>query len=695
MGVTYATVDAAADGRLLHTASQRRFAAFATTATFVGVLVLLCAVPTIVLATTATADVRFAGLDEAVATGDDGTRAQCLRAARRSDYVVAFLGIGAPVQHLQLLLRLDEVVASPDEALYVFTSRLLKSQTIACESAAADSTLVARCTDVALVYDGADEQRHLQTSFQFSNPEVAESRHARAYELRLDGELRLSLGHTVWLTTTHLCWAEHGAFPPVAGAEDTVLPLARVYDSDETDAHWLSSAAANVAVFEPFAKTPIAAAFHGADTGCYETSTEPVRVFPLAAYNEYAEWLVLGAQFTFEYSTDTLADRRTVIEVGSECASLLAKNSTRLARASAMYTLDCGLQSYQYPCQTDPAVPFRRVADYKLRLDIDRDGVDIQLRAEQTRLLARLPRLLPFDESLLAALGRLVVLLITAAVVFVRGTQRSTDSMWLLTSVIDRIRAETVDPTMLLEQKIMDVVFDAAITLAALVARIVVLVYAWGDLTSSEHGVAAIFEVVGVVASAAHFVLRYPPVMKLDLVHGAPPVAKLGGPMGSVDVTAAVLLSFSEPPLLSTDDGRFAAVGRLLIALLIAVSVLPRCLFAATTCAMGASTVTNHPGYHARNPATGKATGQQGYAELLTVASVLWVVQGVCSVGGLAALFVQPAAYAMTRMLRGSTVVIRYALLAGTIAAGLPTITKTTLRALEHASADHDALHRA
>ena len=339
--MTYATVDAAADGRLLHTASQRRFAAFATTATFVGVLVLLCAVPTIVLATTATADVRFAGLDEAVATGDDGTRAQCLRAARRSDYVVAFLGIGAPVQHLQLLLRLDEVVASPDEALYVFTSRLLKSQTIACESAAADSTLVARCTDVALVYDGADEQRHLQTSFQFSNPEVAESRHARAYELRLDGELRLSLGHTVWLTTTHLCWAEHGAFPPVAGAEDTVLPLARVYDSDETDAHWLSSAAANVAVFEPFAKTPIAAAFHGADTGCYETSTEPVRVFPLAAYNEYAEWLVLGAQFTFEYSTDTLADRRTVIEVGSECASLLAKNSTRLARASACTPSTC------------------------------------------------------------------------------------------------------------------------------------------------------------------------------------------------------------------------------------------------------------------------------------------------------------------------------------------------------------------
>jgi len=694
MGVSYATVDAAADGRLLHTASQRRFAALATTTTFVGVLVLLCAVPAVVLATTATADVRFAGLDDAVATEDAGARAQCLRITRRADYAIAFLGIGAPVQHLQLLLRLDEVVASPAEALYVFSSRLLKSQTIACKSASADSTLVAACTDVALVYDGADEQRHLQTSFRFSNPEVAESRHARAYNLGLDGELRLSLGHTVWLTTTHLCWAEHGAYPPVVGAEDAVLPLARVYKPDETDAHWLSSTAANVAVFEPFADTPVATAFHDADTGCYENDAEPVRVFPLAAYNEYAEWLVLGAQFTFEYSTEVLADRRRVVEIGSECAALAAVNDTNLARASAMYTLDCGLQSYQYPCREDPAVPFRRVADHKLRFDIDRDGVDIQLRAERTRLLARLPRLLPFDESLLAALGRLLVLLITAAVVFVRGTQRSTDSMWLLTSVIDRIRSETVDPSLLLEQKLMDVVFDAAITLAALVSRVVVLVYAWGDLTSSEHGVAAVFEVVGVVASTVHFALRYPPIMVLDLVHGAPPVAKLGGPMGSIDVTAAVLMSFSEPPLLSTHDGRFAAVGRLLIALLISVSVLPRCLFAATTCAMGASTVTNHPSYHARDPATGKAAGQQGYAELLTVAAVLWVVQGVCSAGGLAALFVQPAAYAMTRMLRGSAVVIRYALLSGTIAAGLPTITKTTLRALEHASADHDALHR-
>ena len=688
----------AANGRtpgaaqLLQTASQRRFAAVATTATFAGVFALLCAVPAIVLLLTSVADVNFAGLKHATDTTDaDNGRAQCLRVARRADYTIVFLGVGAPVQHLRLLLRVDEVVADTAEALYVFSSRLLKSQSIQCDSASAEATLVAHCYDVALVYDGAYEQRHVQTSFQFSNAEVAESRHARAYELRLDGELRLSLGHTVWLTTTHLCWAKHGAFPPVAGAADTVLPLARAYDA-EAKAHWLSSAVANVAVFEPFADTPVAAAFHDADADCYQNEPENnVRVFPLAAYNEYAEWLVLGAQFAFEYSTDTLADRRTVIETGSECASLLAENSTRLARASAIYALDCGLQSYQYPCQTQPAVPYRRVADHKLRFDIDSDGVAIQLRAEQTRLLARLPRLLPFDESLLAALGRLLVLLITAAVVFVRGTERATDSMWLLSSVLDRIKAEVLDPTLLLAQKTLDVIFDAGITLAALAARVVVLAFAWHDLLASDHALVVAFEVTGVLASFVHFAIRYPPIMSLDLESGAPPVAKLGGPMGSVDVTAAVLLSFAETPLLATHDGRFAAVGRLLIALLIAVSVLPRCLFAATTCAMGASTVTNHPGYNARE--NGKRAGQQGYAALLTLAAVLWVLQGACSAGGLAALFVQPAAFSMTRMLRGPTGVIRYALLAGTLATGLPTITKTTLRALEHAQTEHDAAH--
>lgn len=667
---------------LLRTDAQRTFAAVATTGTFAGVFALVALLPAIVLAAGPIADTDFMGLQAAVDSDDAVARAQCLRVARRSDYTIAFVGIGAPVQHLQLLLRLDEIVPDPSEALYLFSNRMLKSQTIECESASADSTLVAQCRDVALLYDGAHEQRHVQTQFTFSNAEVAESRHTRAYELRLDGELRLSLGFTYWLTTTHLCWADYGMSPVEAEAETNALPLTRAYDA-EAKAHYLYSAVATVAGFEPVADAPVAQAFN-ADADCFQDDyTTPVRIFPLAAFNEYSEWLVLGAQFSFEYSTETLADRRTVIEVGRECAARLGQNSTRLERASAIYKLDCGLQSYQYPCQSQPAVPYRRLAKHKLRLDVHRDAVDVQLRAEPTPLLDKLPKLLPFDESLLAACGRLLVLLITAAVVFVRGTQRSTDSMWLLSSVLDRIRNESVDASMLLEQKWLDVIFDAIITLAALGSRVVVLAYAAEHLDASGNHLVIVLELVGIVCSGLHFIIRYPPVLQLDLVSGSPPVAKLGGPQSAIDVTAAVLLSFSEPPLLSTHDGRFAAVGRLLIALLIAVSVLPRCIFAATTCAMGASTVSNHPRYYAKDD------GQRGYAGLLSLAAVLWVTQAGCSVCGLAALFVQPAGYALTRMLKGSTGVVRFTVLYGVLAAGLPTITKTTLRALEHARRAH------
>ena len=310
----------AANGRtpgaaqLLQTASQRRFAAVATTATFAGVFALLCAVPAIVLLLTSVADVNFAGLKaatDAAAAADaadaDNGRAQCLRVARRADYTIVFLGVGAPVQHLRLLLRVDEVVADPADALYVFSSRLLKSQSIQCDSASAEATLVAHCYDVALVYDGAYEQRHVQTSFQFSNAEVAESRHARAYELRLDGELRLSLGHTVQDDDVPLL-GKHGAFPP-SRARRTPCCCSRARTTPRPR---------RTGCRRRWQRRRHDVCRHARRRVSrrgrrYQNELEGV-LFPLAAHNEYAEWLVLGAQFTFEYSTDTLADRRTVIE---------------------------------------------------------------------------------------------------------------------------------------------------------------------------------------------------------------------------------------------------------------------------------------------------------------------------------------------------------------------------------------------
>ena len=81
-------------------------------------------------------------------------------------------------------------------------------------------------------------------------------------------------------------------------------------------------------------------------------------------------------------------------------------------------------------------------------------------------------------------------------------------------------------------------------------------------------------------------------MLKWDLAREAP-LTKLAGPMSICDVSSAVLLAFSESPLLSNDEGRFPAVGRLLIAIMIAISVVTRCAFAAPMCRVLANTVTN------------------------------------------------------------------------------------------------------
>ena len=164
-------------------------------------------------------------------------------------------------------------------------------------------------------------------------------------------------------------------------------------------------------------------------------------------------------------------------------------------------------------------------------------------------------------------------------------------------------------------------------------------------------------------------------VLKYDERREAP-LTKLAGPMSICDVSAAVLLLFADPPLLSTDDGRFAAVGRLLIGILIAVAVFSRCAFGAGMCALLANTVVNDK----------KTYDEQlrGYQTVLVVGTALWIVQAVACSASLCTLFVNPAAYAMARMLSGHTAVLRFCIFFGLVTASLPTVTKVVLRTVEH-----------
>ena len=157
------------------------------------------------LALSEVADVRFDDLDSWI----DNDNVQCLRVARRADYTVAFVAIGSPVQHLQLLLSIGEAVDPGDSeapAMNLFSERLHKSTSMRCTPFSPARDYSEDCQDVALIYSNRNTQRFIKTRFEYKNREIAAAYDDDAYLAGLDGTLRMVRGTAYWLTTTHVCF---------------------------------------------------------------------------------------------------------------------------------------------------------------------------------------------------------------------------------------------------------------------------------------------------------------------------------------------------------------------------------------------------------------------------------------------------------------------------------------------------------
>jgi hypothetical protein len=73
---------------------------------------------------------------------------------------------------------------------------------------------------------------------------------------------------------------------------------------------------------------------------------------------------------------------------------------------------------------------------------------------------------------------------------------------------------------------------------------------------------------------------------------------------------------------------------------------------------------------------------------------VLWGLQGATACATLSALFIGPASYSLVRATEGDApLVIPYCLLFGLLCAGLPTMTKVSLRTFEHECGDDRSSH--
>jgi hypothetical protein len=639
----YARVRPTRGSQYVYTPSEAHWAAWTIAFAFLGTLATIVLTGVVALATASRADINFAELDN---------DAVCLRAGRRADAAIVYLDVGSPLQRLKLLLDLEAVVG-PSEggaSLSIFSTRLHKSLSMACRDLDPPLPYSQLCHDLVLVApNGSMSDRVLvHTTFVYQNDHAAYAEQQPAALAGLDGTFRLTRGHTYWLTNTHLCFAP--ARPPPA---DTPALAVVVHEG------------ALVATQHDLLLYDARIAF---DARCNDTLRgERVRLFPAEAVNEASAWLSLSGRFLYEYGSAILDKRRAVVEAGKNCSAKLHE----LAHHLDIYHTDCGGLALGR-CQLEASVPFRRLSDRRLRLDLDPDGAGT-LISEPARSLRNLKQSYP--RALSAAIARLLVLVLTAAVVFVRGSQNATSSRWLITNTLDTLLCRNAYSDAITPENAVstydqiDKWIDALISIAAWTARLVVLIFAAPSLVDDRQRAVVAFQALGTACSFLQFGLRYGLIVRKERVA---PITTLGGPMSILDVTSAVLMLFADAPLLGTDGGNFATIGRLLIGLLISLAVCTRICFSAAMVASTAASATN-----------GNRRDLKCHKTTLWVATAAWLLQGVATSGTLALLFVNPAAVSLVRSQTGSTSVVKYAIFLGLICASLPTFTKVSLRVLQ------------
>jgi uncharacterized membrane protein len=298
-------------------------------------------------------------------------------------------------------------------------------------------------------------------------------------------------------------------------------------------------------------------------------------------------------------------------------------------------------------------------------LQLPHNTQNATLLFRNARTMARLPALLSSNDATWIAVGQLAILVLVAAVSFVRSSQKAVSPAYILKHAFNRCVGE---PASLSLHSVREVMLNAMIGALALGARCAVVGFSAEDLSADNANRVVIAEVVGCSVSFAHFLLRNV-VLHTELKFETP-LTKLGGPMSTIDISCAILVSLAETPLLATRE-TFSSVGRMLASLLILVSGVQTLIYSAAACVMTAVCVTHEKDYMDR---------MRGFATVLYTASVLWAVQAACVGITLCTVFVAPFVFSVSRTGTGDTTVLRIATLFGIFATALPMVNRVTLQ---------------
>jgi hypothetical protein len=581
--------------------------------------------------------------------------ASCLRATRNADYTTVEIGVGTPATQMSLLLRLDSVLEanSSTAAMRLFSQEALESSTVSCSSSG-------ECEDILLLSHGVNSGfRFAVGRFGYTHPALESS--VASGLSGVAGELRLREGNAYWLTATHFCWKNSHAGPSSGGLQTGLSASRRMQASVEA-----------LAAYKETSNVPAAYYAPGCDA---VANASTVELFPVSAGIE-SSWLSITNGGLYNSEPDSVEQRRLVAEVGVSCAA----NVSAMQGALSLYTLDCTPYG---ACSSGPNMPFRRVAFFSAFLDAGSAAPRIWLGMTDT--LRQLPKLASATEAFWFSVGKLALITLCAAIVYVRSRRPTASSSWLFKHCM---RSATVDgQRRRAEDNSLTPFEDMVVGGIAVLARITIVVArSVNGLVADGQSRVIVTEAIGSLISAVHWVLRYLVLKNLskriarragELVPesrkelaaervGELPISKLGGSSAIIDSSAAVMLAFSETPILVVSLGKFDPTARLLVGILMSIIVVSRAAFSACCCGI----LLDAEGQT-------KDKERAPYIRILAWSGGAWVVQSLCLSVLMADTLVTPAAYSMSRSLVGSQLPSRLLLFAALVCSGLPRLMKT------------------
>lgn len=533
---------------------------------------------------------------------DSDSNAYCLRASRDSNFATVALSVGTPPRIVRVLVRGDRVLYDTGvPSTTLFADELLRSESLRCGAGRV-------CQDVAFLTTGTDGTQTTH-SIQFSYGSAASGSHYTEQAVGAEGYMHLMNGTYYEFTSTHLCWTT---------SESTVAPSDWKHEVViEVDNHTGTTTVSSVGSIE----SPASTCTNNGPTD------KGVELWPFEATNE-RHWLALSSDFLYEASSSRLEERRSIVERGLECVD-------NYTTGVDVYELDCTLDLYA-ECRQKPSLPFRRLSQMRIAIDL-RSHDTPALYAYEELSLTRLAGS-SVSESVLFAFTRLFVLLIVAFVVYSRSDRQSTSAYFAISNAINVANGGIHFGF----HSIFNAVADAFIGALAFVSRTIVLVVQSTVLVADGNGIVLVSEIVGITASALHFICRNF-VLRTDLSKESP-LTKLGGSMAISDASVAALVSVTVAPLLAASNRDFDAIARLFCGVLVVFFVLPRLWAGATASALLASTTSRDGEF------------DTAYPVVLWFSSALWAMQGVSVGVAVARLFVLPQAYSLSRNVYGDGV---------------------------------------